>query len=149
MISINKSILGNYFILNNKIIGTINIKRLIKQDIEIPNEQRLKLKEKIKEIVKYQDNYFSKYKYLNFQGAINIHCCKETNKNYLVDGQHRYFAIKKLAENENYKNEKILIEIVIIKNLEELRENFEIINKNTKMPKFPKNLNKSVIEKTC
>jgi len=149
MITSNKSILHRFFKIDNKIIGSIDIEILLQQEIEIPNEQRLKLNKKIVEICHYQDLYFKKNKCFNFQGTINIHCCKETNKNYLVDGQHRYFSIKELVEKHKYKNQYVTIELVNVETLDELRENFDIINKNTKMPKFPKDLNKSIIEKVC
>jgi len=144
---LNKFIFKQFFKTDNKLYGLINIKDLLNQEIEIPNEQRLKLTKKVDDIITYQDLYFKKYNCFNFQGTINIHYCEETNKYYLVDGQHRYFAIKDLVENHKYKNEYIILELIQVKTLGDLRENFNIINKNTKMPKFPQNLNKSVIEK--
>ena len=148
MLTLSKKLV-KHFKVNNKIIGSIDICDLAKADIEIPNEQRLKLKNKVDNIVNYHDLYFKEKKYFNFQGNINIHYCCETKKNYLVDGQHRYFAIIDLVEKHKYKNQLVTIEIVKVDTLEEVRINFEIINKNTKMPKFPKDLNKSKIEKVC
>lgn len=147
MITSNKLIFHRYFKLDNKIIASIDIGTLLKQEIEIPNEQRLKLKNKVEKITNFQDMYFKAHKRFNFLGTINIHCCKETNKNYLVDGQHRYYAIKELIEKHKYKNQLVTIELVNVDTLDDLRENFNLINQNTKMPKFPKDLNKSIIEK--
>lgn len=147
MLTLSKKLLKRYFVINNKIIGSIDICDLAKAEIEIPNEQRLKITKKVDEIVNYQDLYFKEHKCFNFQGTINLHYCLETTKYYLVDGQHRYFAILDLVEKHKYKNQLVTIEIVKVNILDELRVNFEIINKNTKMPKFPKDLNKSIIEK--
>lgn len=145
----NTEIFNNYFKINNKIIASIKIENLIKIPLEIPHEQRLKINSTVSEIVCYQDIYFKKHNKFNFQGTINIHCCKEKNKNFLIDGQHRYFSIKELVEKHKYKNQLIIMEILIVDTLEELRNNYNIINKNTQLPKFPKDLDKAVTEKVC
>ena len=81
----------NGFIVNNKIIANIPIKMLLKENIKKPEIQRILDKDKMLEIVKYQNNYYkSGNKCFNFMGLINIHSCMETNIDYLVDGLHRY-----------------------------------------------------------
>ena len=59
---------------------------------------------------------------------------KEDSKYFLIDGQHRYEAIKKLA-NSGY-NEHIFIEVILVKSIESIKENYNTINQNTPLPDF-------------
>jgi hypothetical protein len=113
--------------------------------IHIPNEQRLKDQDKINEIIEYQKIYYKKNGIFNMLGVINIHYCEENKQNYLVDGQHRYNAINKLYTN-GYTSINILFEYIIVDTMEELKQNYELINKNTPLPEFPKEINKNIPE---
>lgn len=128
------------FELNNRIIGSICIFELLKKKnrIIIPYNQRISDDDKIDEIVKYQENHKSRKDFYNFLGAINFHYCLEDNKYYLVDGQHRFGAIKKIAENFN--DFEVTIEVVVINKKEELLENYNLINKNTPLPELSENI---------
>ena len=132
---------------NNKIITKIKINSLLSEKILIPNEQRIRDKDKVDEIIKYQDAYYKKgHNHFNFIGTINIHCCEEDEKNYLVDGQHRYKAMEFLFKQYNYNDFYVKIEIVIVKTRNDLKENYNLINKNTELPEFPEDTNKDVVE---
>ena len=94
-----KTIIFKQSILNNtKTIASIAVYDVLLEKIMKPNEQRIKDMEKIKEIVKFQDTYYKTHNVFNFLGLINIHCCKEDNRNYLVDGQHRFAAATELVK---------------------------------------------------
>ena len=132
---------------NNKIITKIKINSLLSEKILIPNEQRIRDKDKVDEIIKYQDAYYKKgHNHFNFIGTINIHCCEEDEKNYLVDGQHRYKAMELLFKQYNYNDFYVKIEMVIVKTRNDLKENYNLINKNTELPEFPEDTNKDVVE---
>ena len=140
----NKHVFKDFFEFDNKKTCLISFNNLMKEIIIKPNEQRIMDIDKVHEIVKLQDLYYKKNKSFNFLGLINIHCCKEDNKNYLVDGQHRYYAIEQL-----YKigyNEYIRIELVLVNTMEELRFNYNMINRNTELPEFPLSINKNIPE---
>jgi hypothetical protein len=126
--------------INNKKIVSIKIKDFIKEKIIIPNEQRLCDKAKIKEISEYQNSIYKKTGDYNYLGLINIHCFNKNN--YLVDGQHRYFSLSRLLNKDRYIN----IELVKVDSYEELVENYKIINKNTELPEFPDNIDKTIPE---
>jgi hypothetical protein len=149
MLSFNLSLFDNYIKLNNKLIGVINADILVnKINIETPIEQRLLDKTKVQEIVDYQDSYYKSGKNkFNFLGSINIHYCSETNKNYLIDGQHRFNALKCLINKNNYKDIKIMIEVIQVELYCELKENYKLINTNTELPQFPDNIDKSIPER--
>jgi 5-methylcytosine-specific restriction endonuclease McrA len=138
--------LSNKFQINNKTIGKINNKDLIDFDIVIPNEQRIMDSSKVDEIVEYQQEYNKKYNAFNFTGVINIHILD--NIFYLVDGQHRYNAIKKLTYM-GYELIDVCIEIVVVNSMDELKQNYDIINKNTPLPEFPDTIDKNIPEKVA
>ena len=135
---------------NNKIITKIRISDLLKEKILIPNEQRIRDDMKVNEIIDYQEKYYKNgHNHFNFIGIINIHCCKEDNKNYLVDGQHRFKAMEMLYKKHNYIDFDVKVEIVSVENKQELKENYNLINKNTELPDFPDEANKNVVENVC
>lgn len=119
----------------NKFLGYLDISEIAKLELHIPSIQRLEYKDKLAEIVNYQEEYFKKHKCFNFLGVINIHHCLFDNKMYIIDGQHRYKSIMELY-HKNYRNESISIEIIKVNTLEELKENYEMLNKNTPLPEF-------------
>lgn len=151
MLSNNLSFFNNYIKLNNKFVGVIDANILVnKLNIETPIEQRLLDKSKVQEIVHYHDCYYKSGKNkFNFLGCINIHSCNETKKNYLIDGQHRFNAIKCLINKNKYKNIKIMIEVIEVETYEELKENYKLINTNTELPQFPDNIDKSIPERVA
>ena len=131
----------------NRRIGRISFQDLINTIIQKPNVQRIMDNDKVKEIVELQDKYYKTGNHnFNFLGTINIHCCEETQKNYLVDGQHRFEAVNLLYREHNYKNEEIVIEIVKVNTMEELKFNYKMINKNTELPEFPEEIDKNIPE---
>lgn len=117
------------------------------ENIEIPDIQRILDIKKVDEIVKYQTDYYMKNNEYIFFGVITI--CENRDKKYLIDGQHRYFSMKKLYEN--YKRDSSCnIEIISVNSLEQVNEYYEIINKNTLLPnfKFTKQ-EKTVLNNVC
>tara|TARA_B100001063_G_scaffold246791_1_gene287650 strand:+ start:3173 stop:4324 length:1152 start_codon:yes stop_codon:yes gene_type:complete len=143
---------NNYFVHNNKKIINIDISKLLSEKIYIPNDQRIRDDNKVNEIIIYQDKYFKECKstnHFNFLGLINIHSCNDDGKNYLVDGQHRFKAAKELFEKHNYRNFSLNVEVVLVQNKKELKENYKIINKNTELPDFPEEINKNIPEEVA
>jgi hypothetical protein len=78
--------------LNNRYIGVIPSNTLLSFNIEIPNIQRIRDDDKVKDIVAYQQAKLKQNGACNFIGCINIHYCLENLELYLVDGQHRFEA---------------------------------------------------------
>lgn len=145
-----KLLKDNIVVINNKTIGKIDIKDLLDQKILIPCEQRIRDDLKVNEIIEYQEKYYKKGNHcFNFIGLINIHYCKKDNKNYLVDGQHRFRAMEILYNKFNYKSFYVTIEVIEVKDIEELKENYALINKNTELPEFPEETNKNVVDNVC
>lgn len=132
----------------NKHIKPVLISHLLKWNIQIPNLQRIVDKKKVEEIVKYQLDYIRKNRYHNFLGTLNIQYLRPSNSYYLIDGQHRYEAMKKLFHDFSHDYE-YYIEKVDIEDEKQLKENYELINKNTPLPELEANFNKNIVEKTC
>jgi len=129
--------------INNRKICKCMSKDFLKIEVLIPNEQRIIDNEKVEEILKYQLSELKDKGCCNFMGLINIHFCEETNELYLVDGQHRYEAIRRLNETNNIP---VAFELVNVNNMEELKKNYKLINKNTPLPEFPESIDKNIPE---
>lgn len=136
------TLLKSHIELNNKIIGIIDNLQLVNNDINIPDIQRIVDDDNVDDIVNYQINYYKKYNKFNFIGLINIHCLN--NKYYLIDGQHRFRSIKHLSDIGHKFD--VIIEIINIHSIDELKENYKIINKNTQLPDFSDEIDKSIPE---
>ena len=124
-------------------IREIHIEDLMKLEITIPTEQRLQLKDKINDIVEYQIDLHKKRNAFLFSPPIHIE--KLNDELYLIDGQHRYEAIKQLYY-KGYTNFYIWVEEVIVNNMEEMKENYKMINYNTPLPEFPQTIDKRIPE---
>ena len=122
----------------NKYYGNVFLNKLLKYQIKKPNEQRILDKNKVNDIIKYQENYYNINNKFNFVGLINFHYCNADNFFYLVDGQHRYCALNELYKK--YENINFMIELIIIDKIEEIKENYYLINKNTELPELPEDL---------
>ena len=129
--------------LHNKNVGVINSRQLIKYNIQIPGVQRIRDDTKVKYIAAYQQSKLRDDGACNFMGVINIHYCEETKQLYLIDGQHRYEAMKIINEDINIP---IMIEMVIVKTMSQMKENYTTLNKHTQQPDFPETIDKSIPE---
>lgn len=74
---------------------TETISDIVERDIDNPDFQRTLDLERVEEIVNYQKEQFRLHGSLNFLGCITI--CTLPRHFYLVDGMHRYEAMKELA----------------------------------------------------
>lgn len=133
-------------VLENRTIFTIFSKDLLETSIIIPNEQRIRDDDKVNDIVSYQQNELRNRGHCNFIGTINIHFCGDTQKFYLVDGQHRYEAIKRISRTNNIS---VVVELVVVTTLDELKRNYQMINLNTPLPEFSEAIDKNVPEKVA
>lgn len=138
-------------ILNNR-YGFITSKNLIEfNKLQIPNEQRIRDDDKVKDIIDYQLNHKKVNGSFNFLGIMNIHHYNndENDEYYLVDGQHRYEAIKQLYNIHGYNDILVQLEIINVNTRDKLKENYKLINKNTSLPEFPETINKNIPEETA
>lgn len=119
-------------ILNNKTIKIVKTSELVNNfQLEIPKFQRIPEINKVNDIVMYQLEKLKEKNKTNFLGVLSLN--KLEDKYYLIDGQHRFKALKKLYEKHSHDIE-IFIEIVNIENSSELKENYITLNKNTQLP---------------
>jgi hypothetical protein len=119
----------------NNFIGKINIRNL---KCNIPIFQRQQNLDKIQTIIEYQREYYHKYGRFEFLGIISIAYMNDSssmNKIYILDGQHRLCAMKKLLE-EGYPDFSIYIQIVPVVTLDEMREKFRILNSHVEVPEY-------------
>lgn len=116
-------------------------------NIEIPDFQRILDINKVNQIVEFQKNNYIKENKYKYFGVITICICDD--KKYLIDGQHRYYSMKKLYETYKH-NSNCNIEYITVSHLNDVNQYYEIINKNTPLPdyKFTKE-NKTLLENVC
>jgi hypothetical protein len=117
----------------NTWLGTIKSNDLFNLSINIPNIQRIRDNDKVTDIISYQCDYYRNHQRFNIMGVINIHFCAENNTHYLIDGQHRYEAFKSMYQKMGH-NIIIPIECVMVDTIEQVKENYKLINKNTPLP---------------
>lgn len=136
------------FVIDHRNLGIVNNIQLLELDIQTPEIQRIVDNDVVNEIVDYQIHYVKKHKTFNFLGVINIHYVREKRKYYLIDGQHRFQAIKQLTD-KGHTNIDIFVEIVEVDNFNALKENYRMINKNTQLPEFSEEIDKSIPERVA
>ena len=129
----------------NKSIYVCKYSDTLELDIQTPNEQRIIDQHKVADIVMYQIDYLKRNGACNFLGVVNIHFCKEDGKYYLVDGQHRIASLRQLFQVHAHDVD-FFMEIVTVNTREELKHNYNIINKNTPLPEFSEMIDKSIPE---
>ena len=100
--------------------------------------QLIKLENSGKELLKQYPNEIFLY---NIVATSLAKQKKLDDELYLIDGQHRYEAIKQLY-HKGYTNFYIWVEEVIVNNMEEMKENYKMINYNTPLPEFPQTIDK-------
>jgi hypothetical protein len=140
----------NYIKKNTStVIAEINMKDLLESQTKIKNPpvQRRLDTSKVEEIILYQTGHYKKKSYFNYCNNIIINCCRENKHNYLLDGQHRYESAKKLYK-DGY-NISLSFEIVYVDTYNEVKTNFEILNKNTEQPIWSEDIDKEVGEDVC
>ena len=133
--------------LNNtqmKIMTTTFLKSL---QILKPEIQRIIDNNKVYDIVNLQLDFFKKHNYFNFSASspLNLHHYKD--QYWLLDGQHRLAAMETLYANHGHNIETYVL-IVKVDTYEELKFNYEMINKNTPLPDFSlfENIDKKIPE---
>jgi hypothetical protein len=119
-----------------RFMGRIAVANLIGR-LSIPQFQRLHNPEKVDDIVRYQARHHSRTGEFNFLGSLSIYSCEEKGKNYLIDGQHRYMAAEVLYNEWGKRDLFLVAEVVHVYSVEDMRENYSLINKNTALPDLP------------
>ena len=129
----------------NTWLGTIKSNIFFDLGLCIPNIQRIRDDDKVSDIISYQCDFFRNHQCFNIMGVINIHHCVENNTYYLIDGQHRYEAFKQMYQKMGH-NILIPVEYVKVETMKQVKDNYQLINKNTPLPEFPENIDKNIPE---
>lgn len=131
--------------MENQSTFSVNIHDLMKLDIKRPGNQRIVVEQKADEIVDRQRKFFQRDKRFNFMPALNIHFVREASSYFIVDGQHRMRAMQKLRPVEQ-KSGTVKVLLVTVDTMDQMRENFEMINQNTIMPDLPVDVDRETLE---
>ena len=121
---------------------------MYQEKIRTPECQRILNIDNLNSIIQHQETMFLKYKTYKFIGAITF--CLFCDHYYLVDGQHRYHAMKQLFDKYSH-DYSCWIEVIRVESLDDLKSVYEVINKNTPLPEFNLSLavgDKSILQET-
>lgn len=133
--------------INNTKIQKLTTTSLMSLQILKPEIQRIIDNTKVVDIVNLQLDFFKKHNYFNFSasGLLNIHHFKD--QYWLLDGQHRLAAMEILYDNHGHNIEAYVL-TVSVNTYEELKFNYDMINKNTPLPDFSlfENIDKKIPE---
>ena len=92
---------------------------------EIQENKVCEIMKQYKEDHKSHQNYFIKHGY-------SLCLCKIGKKLYLVDGQHRFKALKNVY-NMGY-NDSVLVRVQICESINEMKKDFALLNINSNIP---------------
>lgn len=109
----------------------ISIDKII---IEIPEIQRSLDEDAVQRIYDFQDYFYQKHGYYCTNGIISIAININTNVNYLIDGQHRIVAFKKLREKYPHREIALSIDYYDYKDDKVLDELYKLVNTCTINP---------------
>jgi len=108
------------------------LEKLVALDIMNPLIQRDLNNERVEEIVNYQLEYFKKVGTFCFLGDLTV--VRLDNKLFVVDGQHRFAAIKKIYLHK--PDYKICLNVISTTNLMSIVQIFCLLNKSEPVPEY-------------
>lgn len=124
--------------INNCFFYICSLKKLIeKENIQLWEGQRSLDNERVTLISETFLNEYKKTGTISLRGSL-IFCKKNdlifSEKLYLIDGQHRFYSLKYLIENNKIPDIKIRLDIILVKDENEIRKEFVNINKSVPVP---------------
>lgn len=120
--------------IGNQSSYIISSEILDSKTIRIWDGQRSLDGSRIRELVNFQKEKYKTNKYFSFRGSLLI-CRDGASKDlWLIDGQHRFVAIKALIDSEEYPSFNIRVDILDVQSTLEIRTEFEDINKSVPVP---------------
>ena len=137
--------------INNAEFKQVLASELIELKILKPEIQRIVEPLKVEEIIQYQLDFYKKHNHFNFMASgpiCNIHYLEDNY--FLIDGQHRFEALKDLYNNKGH-NISVCVLFVKVESIEELNDNYFMINNNTSLPDFTSyfSINKKIPEQVA
>lgn len=115
------------------------------KDVEIWKGQRILRESRTNEIFNYYNDYFEKTGRLPAIFALTA--CLLDNTLYLIDGQHRLSAVRKVCEKyTGLRNTKIPFYVHEVKNEQEIRDEFIAFNKLQPIEDWEEDLSENTVE---
>lgn len=112
----------------------------LKNKLNIPEIQRVIQPQRVDEIYKSIEHEYKQGREFISPGTFIVADCN--NIWYLLDGQHRFAAYVKLLEEHKYDTE-VMINIISIKDKDELEPLFNLVNNTLPVAYIPEGLNRS------
>lgn len=93
--------------------------------IELWKNQRDLNQNLVDNMVDYQLNFYKKYKYFTFPSVLVV--VRQYNKDYLIDGQHRFNALRILYNKYKY-NIKVAVQLYFCDDSQQIDELYAMLN---------------------
>ena len=116
----------NNLVIDNRSIFKLNIEKLL-NIVKVPDIQRTIDDEHVENIYNYQKQLFLKNSHYSFN-PINLCHIEGDNSTWIIDGQHRFCAMRKLYNEGHIFS--VFVLIINVKNEEERDEQYHIVNLN-------------------
>ena len=120
-----------------------SLEKIVHMNLNIPHIQRNLDEERIQEIIEFQCRHFSRHKTLCFLGDIFVYTISQDardiedgEKCMIIDGMHRYFAMKSPRVYELMPTYSVSINIINGASGLSLQEAFLLINKAQPVPQY-------------
>jgi len=121
-------------VIGNQYSYIISSEKLDSKPIRIWEGQRSLDGSRLKELIDFQKEKHKTNGYFSFRGSLLI--CKDNASGdiWLIDGQHRFVAMKALIDTEEYPVFDIRVDILNTSSTLEIRQEFQDVNKSVPVP---------------
>lgn len=120
-----------------------SLERIVHMNLNIPHVQRNLDQERIQDIIEFQCQHFARHKTLCFLGDIFVYTISQDardiedgEKCMIIDGMHRYFAMKSPRVYELMPTYRVSLNIINGASGLSLQEAFLLINKAQPVPQY-------------
>jgi len=121
----------------------LSLEKIVHMNLNIPHVQRNLDQERIQDIIEFQCQHFARHKTLCFLGDIFVYTIsrdvcdiEDGEKCMIIDGMHRYFAMKSPRVYELMPTYQVSINIIHGTSGLNLEEAFLLINKARPVPQY-------------
>jgi hypothetical protein len=121
--------------IGNQSSYVISSDKLESKAIRIWEGQRSFDGERLGELVSFQKAKFKENGYFSFRGSLLL-CRDDASKDiWLIDGQHRFVAMKALIDTEEYPHFDIRVDVLDVSSTLEIMREFQDVNKSVPVPR--------------
>jgi hypothetical protein len=117
-------------------------------NLPVWDRQRFLEKDRVEDIINYQEEYYKEYNSFNFVGIYYVCSIQDTDPR-IIDGQHRLMAIKELSKD--YPSFFCAVWYSSVQNEQERVDIFQLLNlaRPVNIPDFMQDYKRDIINESC